>query len=122
MTKREFYVFANDVFATVDVEGIDEAKAFIAKEVAALDAKNEKAKERAAAKRAEGDAMRTVIESVLGNEPMTVNDIIAAIESEYPDVTPAKIVARVRKSIEDGVVSKETVKVEGRKLVGYVKA
>ena len=122
MTKREFYVFANDVFATVEVEGIDEAKAFIAKEVAALDAKNEKAKERAAAKRAEGDAMKAVIAGVIGDEPMTVNDIIAAIETEYPDVTPAKVVARMKGLVADEVVTKETVKVDGRKLVGYVKA
>lgn len=122
MTKREFYVFANDVFTSVDVEGKDEALAFISKEVAALDAKNEKAKERAAAKRAEGDALRGAIEGVLNSEPMTVNEIMAAVEADYPDITPAKVVARVRQSIENGVVNKETVKLEGRKLVAYTLA
>lgn len=122
MTKREFFVFANDVFATVDTEGKDEAIAFINKEIAALDAKNEKAKERAAAKRAEGDAMKAAIAGVLGDEPMTVNDILEAISAEYPDVTPAKVVNRVNGLVKDEAASKETIKVEGRKLVAYTKA
>lgn len=122
MNRREFYAFANDVFASIETEGKDEALAFIEKEIAALDAKNEKAKLRAAAKRAEGDALRASIEAVLSNEPMTVNEIMAAVEAEYPDITPAKVVARVRQSIENGVVSKETVKLEGRKLVAYTLA
>ena len=122
MTRREFYDFANSVFATIDAEGKDEALSFIEKEIAALDAKNEKAKQRAAEKRAEGDALRAAIEAVIGEEPMTVNDILASVEAEYPDITPAKVVARVRQSIENGVVVKETVKLDGRKLVAYTKA
>lgn len=122
MTKREFFVFANDVFATVDTEGKDEAIAFIEKEIAALDAKNEKAKERAAAKRAEGDAMKAAIGNVLGDEPMTVNEILEAIVGEYPDITPAKVVSRVNALVKDEAAVKETVKQDGRKLVAYTKA
>lgn len=122
MNRREFYEFANSVFSTVETEGKDEALAFIEKEIASLNAKNEKAKERAAAKRAEGDALRASIEAVLGSEPMTVNEIMAAVEADYPDITPAKVVARVRQSIDNGVVTKETVKLDGRKLVAYTLA
>lgn len=122
MTKREFYVFANDVFASVESEGKDEALAFISKEIAALDAKNEKAKERAAAKRAEGDVMKATIAGVLGDEPMTIAEIIEAISVEYPDITPAKVVARMKTLVADEVAAKKTVKVDGRKLVAYTKA
>ena len=79
MTQREFYEFATNVFATVDVEGKEDAMAYIAKATAALDAKNAKAKERAAEKRMK-----------------------ALVESE--------------------VVTKATVKVDGRKLTAYAKA
>ena len=122
MTKREFYAFANDVFATVETEGKDEALAFITKEIAALDAKNEKAKERAAAKRAEGDVMKATIANVLGDEPMTIAEIMEAVSTEYPDITPAKVVARMKSLVADEVAAKETVKVDGRKLVAYTKA
>ena len=40
MTQREFYEFATNVFATVDVEGKEDAMEYITKATAALDAKN----------------------------------------------------------------------------------
>lgn len=122
MTQREFYDFATNVFATVDVEGKEDAMAYIAKATAALDAKNAKAKERAAEKRAVSDAMRATIAGVIGEEPITIPEIMAAIETEYPDVTPAKVVARVGILVKNGTVTKEQVKIDGRKLTAYVKA
>ena len=122
MTQREFYEFATNVFATVDVEGKEDAMAYIAKATAALDAKNAKAKERAAEKRAASDAMRATIADVIGTEPMTIPDIMAAIETEYPDVTPAKVVSRMKALVESEVVTKATIKVDGRKLTAYAKA
>ena len=121
MTQREFYEFATNVFATVDVEGKEDAMAYIAKATAALDAKNAKAKERAAEKRAASDAMRAAIAGVIGEEPMTIPDIMAAIEAEYPAVTPAKVVSRMKALVESEVVTKATVKVDGRKLTAYAK-
>ena len=122
MTQREFYEFATNVFTTVDVEGNEDAMAYIAKATAALDAKNEKAKKRSAEKRAEGDKMRVAIANVIGDTPMTIADIMAAIEGEYPGVTPAKVVARMKGLIENETVVKEIVKVDGRKLTAYTKA
>lgn len=122
MTQREFYEFATNVLATVEVEGKEDAMAYIAKATAALDAKNAKAKKRAAEKRAASDAMRAAIADVIGEEPMTIPDIMAAIEAEYPDVTPAKVVSRMKALVESEVVTKATVKVDGRKLTAYAKA
>ena len=122
MTQREFYEFATNVFATVDVEGKEDAMAYIAKATASLDAKNEKAKKRAAEKRAASDAMRAAIADAIGTEPMTIADIMAAIEAEYPDVTPAKVVSRMKNLVENEVVTKGIVKVDGRKLTAYTKA
>lgn len=120
MTKKETFDVIANVFATVDVPEKDEVLAFIEKEKAAIDAKNVKAKERAAAKRAEGDALRAKIEDVLTDEPMTINDIIEAVDVE--GLTPAKVVARMRQLVAAEKVAKESVNVDGRKLVAYVKA
>jgi glutathione S-transferase len=122
MTTREFYEFANAVFANVTDEKAPEAIAYIEKATAALDARNEKAKERAAAKRAAGDALTARMGELIGEEPMTIADIVAAIEPEYPDITPAKVVARVKRLVADETVVKGTTKVGSRKLVTYAKA
>lgn len=122
MTTREFYDFANTVFATIEDERTPEAIAFIEKSIAALDAKNAKAKERAAEKRAESDAMTATIGAAIGEAPMTINDIVAAISGEYPDVTPAKVVARVKRLVDANEVVKNIAKVNGRKLTTYARA
>lgn len=122
MTTREFYEFANAVFANVTDEKAPEAIAYIEKATAALDARNEKAKERAAAKRAAGDALTARMGELIGEEPMTIADIVAAMEPEYPDITPAKVVARVKRLVADETVVKGTAKVGSRKLVTYAKA
>lgn len=127
MTKREMYEVIANVFETVDVntlnvepEVVEEIVIFTGKEIAAIDRKNVKARERAAEKRAEGDAITAAIEGILTNEPKTVNDILAELEDAT--LTPAKIVARATRLVKAEKAVKETVKVDGRTLVGYVKA
>ena len=119
MTKREMYDVIGSVFNTIDNEHKDEVLAFIEKEKEALDRKNEKAKERAAEKRAASDVLKGKIADVIGDEPMTVNAILEALEDE--DLTPAKVTARTKKLVSEGVISREMVKVDGRKLTAYVR-
>lgn len=119
MTKREIYDVIGTVFESMEHEHRDEVLEMIAKEKAALDRKNEKAKERAAEKRVAGDELRGRIEAVIGDEPITVNEIIDALNEE--GLTPAKVTARTRQLINAGIVGKETVKVDGRKLIAYFK-
>lgn len=85
--------------------------------IAQIDAKAAKAKERAAEKKAEGDALRAEIQGLLTDEFQTADDITAQINSE--DVTKAKVVARLSKLVEAKVAVKEQVKVGDRKLMGY---
>ena len=120
MTKREMYDVIATVFAATDREDREEIMAFVEKEKAALDRKNEKAKERAAEKRAAGDALKARIEEILNDEPITVNGIIVALGDE--DLTPAKITARTRQLVAEGVALKEQVKMDGRKLMAYTRA
>jgi len=122
MTKREMYDVIESVFSTVaaDKEGAADILTMVAKERTALDRKNEKAKERAAEKRAAGDELRAAVKGVLGSEPMTIGEIITELGDE--SLTPAKITARTRQLVAAGEIEKCMVKVEGRKLTAYTLA
>lgn len=123
MTNREKFDVIGQVFANVadvDADVRDEILEFVEKQVSALDAKNAKAKQRAAEKRAEGDELRGILAGMLTDEPKTVNDILAEVGDE--NLTPAKVVSRMTQLVKAGQAAKETVKVEGRKLVGYTLA
>ena len=117
MTNREIYDVIDTVFATIDREDKNDVLAWVEKQRAALDRKNEKAKERAANKRSEGDALRGRIEGLLTETPMTINEILMSLDED--DLTPAKISSRMTQLIKAGKANKEKVKVDGRTLMGY---
>lgn len=120
MTKKEKFEVISAVFATIDREDKDEILEFCKSEVEALDRRTQKAKETSAKKRAEGDSLKDALESVLGEEPMTIADILDAMADD--SLTPAKVTSRMAQLVRAEKVKKEIVKVEGRKLVGYTKA
>jgi len=117
MTKRETLEVIGSVFEGLDIESREDVLAYVAKETAALNHKNEMAAKRAAEKRAKGDELRATIEGLLSDEPKTVNDILAEIGDE--SLTPSKVVARVSQLVKAEKAAKETVKIDGRKLVAY---
>ena len=122
MTNKEKFEVIGNVFATADVDAevATEIVEFCNAQIAALERRNAKAKENSAKKHAEGDALKDTIQAMLGDEPLTVNDILERLDDET--LTPAKIVARMGQLVKAGVAAKQTVKVEGRKLVGYTVA
>jgi hypothetical protein len=120
MTKREVYDVIESVFNTIDNEHRDEVLTLVAKERAALDHKNEKAKERAAEKRAAGDELRAKVLGGMNDEPITIDGILTALGDE--SLTPAKITARTRQLVAAGEITKTMVKVDGRKLTAYTLA
>ena len=95
--------------------------AFATKEIEQLDKKAVKAKERAAAKRAEGDALTEAVLGVLTADLQTAAEVAAQIEDE--EATVAKVSYRLGALVKDGKAVKEDVKVdrEGKKatLKGY---
>lgn len=126
MTKREKFERVMNFVAGTEVSFSDEERAemleWCDKEIAALNAKNEKAKERAAEKRAAGDELRERVYAAIGDaaEPITVNGILEAMDDS--SLTPAKITARTRQLVAAGVIEKQMVKVDGRKLTAYTVA
>lgn len=100
----------------------DALTAFCANEITLLDNKAAKAKETAAAKKAEKDELCVAVEAALTTEFETRDAITGRIEGD--DVTVAKVGYRLTKLVELGVAEKTEVSVPGadgkaRKVVAY---
>ena len=102
----------------------DEAVAeFCANEIDLLDKKAAKAKERAAAKKAEGDELTAAVAAVLTDELQPIADIAAQVTGE--DVTVAKVTYRLTQLVKNGEAEKQELTVPGgegtkaRKIQGY---
>jgi len=84
-------------------------------ELAKLDKKNAKNRERAAAKRAEGDELQGNVFAVITNEPQTRDDILVAMNDESGELTVHKIQAKLNNLVESGAIAKCKVKTEDGK-------
>ena len=87
----------------------DDVIAFCDKEIAALDAKAAKAKETAAKKKAEGDALRDAVLAVLTDEFQPIADIAAQVDSE--DATVGKVTNRLAALAAAGLAVKTQITV-----------
>lgn len=117
LTKKDYYGMIREIVVESDIENKDELVAFVDKQVEAIDSRAAKAKERAASKKVEGDALRNQVEGLLTNEYQTAEDILA--QAQGADLTKGKITARLTQLVKAGVAEKETIKVEDRKVMGY---
>lgn len=114
ITKREMFEAIKETFETGSCK-YDAATvmAFCDKEIASLDAKAAKAKERAAAKKAEADVLMGQVEDALTGEFQTIADIAAAVSAVNADATVSKVTYRLTKLVEAGVAEKTDVSVPG---------
>jgi hypothetical protein len=90
--------------------------------IAQINAKNEKAKEKAKEKRAASDTMTSDIFHVLDENFKTIDDIVSILRDNgsYPDITNAQVSSRAAKLVKAGTVEKGSVKLDGgRTVVGY---
>lgn len=85
------------------------------KAIAAIDKKNEKARERAAAKRAAGDPITNSLLGILSDTPQTLGEIAAQI----PGATPNKVASRIAAYVDDGTVTKAVNKVNKKRITVY---
>ena len=114
ITKREMFEAIKETFETGTCK-FDAATvmAFCDKEIASLDAKAAKAKERAAAKKAEADVLMDQVRDALTGEFQTIADIAAAIAEVNADATVSKVTYRLTKLVEAGDAEKTDVTVPG---------
>ena len=96
---------------------------FASKKLAALERKKEKARENAAKKRAEGDKLGKVVESVLTNEFQTADEVLAAVlkvwDGEEADATRMKVIYRLCNLVKLGRAEKTDVKIDKRTIKAY---
>lgn len=124
ITKKEMYEAIKVGCTTGEWTVSDvEVAEFCMKEIEALDRKAAKAKERAAEKKAEADALIELVAEALTDEFSIVADITARIDHE--DATVSKVVYRLNKLASAGLAEKSEVSVGGgegakaRKLVAF---
>ena len=113
ITKREMFEAIKETFETGSCKfDAEVVKAFCDKEIASLDAKAAKAKERAAAKKAEADVLMDQVQDALTDEFQVIADIAATVAEVNPDATVSKVTYRLGKLVEAGVAEKTQVTME----------
>lgn len=117
VTKKDNYEFLKRLVAEAQIDNRDDLTFFIDKQIAAIDYKAEKAKERAEERKAEGDELRSVVEAVLTEEYQTVDEIMEQIDGE--DLTKAKVVARLAQLVKNGDAVKTVEKMNGKRVMTY---
>lgn len=117
MTKTDFYEQLKDLVNRIEPENAEELVEFIDKQIEAIANKAAKAKEKAAEKRAEGDALRATVEGMLTDEFQTIAAITKAIGDE--EVTNAKVTNRLTQLVNAGIAVKGQVTDGNRKVMGY---
>lgn len=114
ITKKDYYAMLKEIVEeSKDIEteiSKEELLKFIDKQVASINTKAEKAKEKAAEKKANGDELREIVQSVLTEEYQTIDNIVSQIEGE--EITKAKITARLTSLVKAGLATKSDVKNE----------
>ena len=124
ITKREMYEAIAKAMETGECKyAPDVVIEFCENEIALLDKKAAKAKERAATKKAEADELMEVVAEALSEDFEPIADIAGRIQGD--DVTVAKVQYRLRKLAEAGRAEKSEITIPGgegvkaRKVVGY---
>lgn len=118
-TKKENFEILREIVEGLQIDAVeqDEMLAFIDKQIETLDKRAEAAVKRAEKKKAESDELTEAIFGMIGDEPITVDDIVTNFADE--EVTRNKVTARLGKLVKAGRVIKDTVKVEGKRRMAY---
>ena len=131
ITKREMFEAIKETFETGKCKyEADVVTAFCDKEIASLDSKAAKAKERAAAKKAEGDVLTQVVLDCLTDEVEAIAVITERVAAQEgcEDVTGGKVqyrlgaLAREGKAVKGEVVIPATETSKKRTVSGYSRA
>ena len=115
ITKREMYEAIKTGCTTGEWTVSDaEIVEFCDNEIALLDKKAIKAKERAAEKRAAGDELTDAVRAALTDEFAVIADIATKVAETYgEDATVARVTYRLTQLVKNGEAENGDVKVEG---------
>lgn len=125
ITKRAMYEAIAEAMETGSCQFDPEAvKEFCMNEIELLDKKAAKAKERAAAKASEGDALTEAVIAVMTTDEFQPIATIAANVADE-DATVAKVTYRLTQLVKNGTAEKQEITIVGsegsksRKVQGY---
>jgi len=90
---------------------------FLDGRISLLTAQAEKAKERKSKKEKPEDKMLAAVEAQLGEKLKTGEEITEALVEEFPEVSKAKVTARLTTLVHNGVAGKIQVAVGGGKRI-----
>lgn len=123
ITKKDFFAAIRTMVEGIETVGnipADKVLEFIDTQVAQIDAKAAKAKERAGEKKAAGDELRAAVKAVLTDKLQTREQIFAQIEdADDGTLSIAKIGARLTQLCVSGEAIKENIKTETGKKMAY---
>ena len=125
VTKKDYFEAIKSVIGGMETVGdypVADVVAFIDKSIEQIDAKAAKAKEKAAETKAEGDALRAVVFEAVTETAQTADEITAVVAVNDAEVSRAKVIARLTQLVKSGVVVKDQITVDGRKVMGYSRA
>lgn len=117
ITKRDNYKTLIAIVEASDREDKEQLIEFLNKEIRLLIHRADKERERAAKKKVDGDELREKVEKLIGEDWITPDDIVAALDET--EVTRNKVIARVSQLIKIGKVEKGSAKINDRKVVVY---
>lgn len=118
MTKKEmFEILAS--FIPEEDERAAELREFCIKQVEIIDRKAEKAKARNAERKAAGDELRDMVFGALTEELQTIPQIMEAMGLDDPEITRAKVSARLGQLVKAGDVEKLAMSVDGKRTMHY---
>ena len=102
-------------------EDVDAVIAFCEKEIAALEKRSAKAKETAAAKKAESDPLTEAVAAILPADFTGVDDIVALMND--PEITRGKVQYRLTQLVKAGAAEKGELAVvvdgKNKKIAAY---
>lgn len=118
MTKKDYFMELKEIVEKSNSELKNELVYFIESQIVNINNKAVKAKERAEAKKAEGDSLRELVKSKLTNEFQDAETITNAIDEA--DVSKSKVIARLTQLVNLGIAEKTDIKnAEGKTRKAY---
>lgn len=117
MVKKDMFALLAS-YVPEDAEHAAELKEFCAKQIEQIEAKAAKAQAQAAARKAEGDELRDMVYGALTEELQTIPQIMYAMGID-PEITRAKVSARLSQLYKAGEIEKLAINVDGKRTMHY---
>ena len=115
MTKKEYF---EAIIKVLSEDNHTDLINFCQDQIILLDNKSKKAKEKAVEKKANGDALRQLVQDTLTQEYQTISEIYSKIGNQE-QYSKAKVTSRLTQLVKAGLADKTDIKTENRTVKGY---